>query len=679
MINLCEFYRFASKKKNKKLIKQNSIEQVFDTVAIEDVVGEFVNLKRRGANLLGLCPFHNEKTPSFTVSPTKGLYKCFGCGKGGSAAGFIMEHEKLSFPEAVKWLANKYNIQIEETKPSIDAAEQSVIDSLYIVNEFAKSYFIEQLWETGEGKSVGLSYFKERGYREDIIKKFELGYSNTKWDGFIEAAKTKGFKLDYAEQLGLIRSKGEDAANKRQYDFFRNRIMFTIHSISGKPIAFAGRTLTQDKKVPKYINSPETEIYNKSRVLYGMAFAKNEIRKTNKCYIVEGYTDVISMHQAGIENVVAASGTSFTDQQIKQIKRFTNNISVLFDGDAAGLKAATRSVEMILEQDMNVKILMLPEGDDPDSFVQKMGLTGFEDYLVKNETDFILFTINSLEKEAADDPVAKAAMIKNIVQLLAKIPDPIKANLYIQSAAAQLNIRERILIEQTNKIKRELFKKHSFANKDDTELLQQQTTDELVAEPQDQIFTNRTETLEKHLASLLIEFGHQNYTIDVLVFQYILNQIKEIEIKNTPYKEIVEDYRSKNELYNEIMSNYEDTSKIINSEFFINHENQSIAKFAVDILASPYDLSKNYKDIYEIYITDRILNYKNDIDNFLLNFQMNFLTNNITIVQQRLKDQQALPATEASEKILMKLLKMYKELLDLKTELAEKFGMVTNK
>jgi len=662
------------------LIKQNSIEQVFDIAAIEDVVGEFVNLKRRGANMLGLCPFHNEKTPSFTVSPTKGLYKCFGCGKGGNAAGFIMEHEKLSYPEAIRWLAQKYNIQLEETKPSLDAEEQSVIDSLYIVNEFAKKYFIEQLWESDEGKAVGLTYFKERGFREDIIKKFELGYSNSSWDGFIKAATKAGYKLEYGEQLGLIRSKGEDAATKRQFDFFRNRIMFTIHSISGKPIAFAGRTLLQDKKVPKYINSPETEIYHKSRVLYGMAFAKNAIRKANKCYIVEGYTDVISLHQAGIENVVAASGTSFTEQQIKQIKRFTNNISVLFDGDAAGLKAATRSVEMILEQDMNVKIVVLPEGEDPDSFVQKSGLTGFEKFVAESETDFIFFTINLLEKEAENDPVAKAAMIQNIVRLLAKIPDPIKRNLYIQSAAAQLNIRERILIEQTNKIQRELFRKHSFAKKDDAELLQQHTAEDATAEPQDQIFTDRTETLEKHLASLLIEFGDKDYNLDTLVSNYMLNNIYKIEIENSPFKEIVEKFRSENELYNEIMQNFEENNNVvINSEFFINHENKKIAEFAINILASPYYLSDNYKNMYEIYVTDRTSNYKKDVDNFLPLFQMNFLMKNIVVAQQRMKDKQTLPFSIEIEIELIKLIKMHKEMLDLKVQLAEQLGMVTVK
>jgi len=657
------------------MIKRNSIDQVFEIAAVEDVVREFVNLKRRGANLLGLCPFHDEKTPSFTVSPSKGLYKCFGCGKGGNVAGFIMEHEKLSYPEAIRWLAAKYNIVLEETEPKEGQVEKSVIDSLYIVNEFARDYFADQLWNTEEGKSIGLSYFKERGFREDIIKKFELGFSVNSWDNLLKTATEKGFKSEYLEQLGLVKRKDD----KKIFDFFRNRIMFTIHNISGKPIAFAGRILTNDKKAPKYINSPETEIYNKSRVLYGMAFAKNEIRKKDKCFIVEGYTDVISMHQAGIENVVASSGTAFTESQIKLIKRFTENITILFDSDAAGLKAANRSVELILEQNMNVRILLLPEGDDPDTFIQKKGLSGFEDYVEEYEKDFILFKMDLLEEEAAADPVSKSRMIQDIVQVLSKIAEPIKRNLYIQTAAERLGIRERILVDQTNKLKRETFRKQSFTKKDEAKIIQEQSSPESVAEPQEPVVTNRTETLEKHLASLLIEFGDKNYTLDLLVSHYLLNRIQKIEIEYSPYKEIIEHFRSENKLYNEIIQNYISTNEAITSEFFINHENQSIAEFAASILSSPYYLSDNWKAMFEIYVTHRTLNYKKDIDNFLLNFQMNYLMRNIETVQSRMKAQQELDQNELTEQEIIKLIKMHKELLDFKQALADEMEMVTVK
>ncbi len=658
-----------------RMIKRNSIDQVFEIAAVEDVVREFVNLKRRGANLLGLCPFHDEKTPSFTVSPSKGLYKCFGCGKGGNVAGFIMEHEKLSYPEAIRWLAAKYNVILEETEPKEGQVEKSVIDSLYIVNEFARDHFADQLWHTEQGKAIGLSYFKERGFREDIIKKFELGFTLEKWDDLLNAAKTKGFKETYLEQLGLIKRKDE----RKVFDFFRNRIMFTIHNISGKPIAFAGRILTNDKKAPKYINSPETEIYNKSRVLYGMAQAKNEIRKKDNCFIVEGYTDVISLHQAGIENVVASSGTAFTESQIKLIKRFTENITILFDSDAAGLKAANRSVELILEQNMNVRIVHLPEGDDPDTFIQKKGLSGFEEYVAEHEKDFILFKMDLLSKEATDDPVSKSRMVQDIVQVLSKIAEPIKRNLYIQTAAERLGIRERILVDQTNKLKREAFRKQSFVKKDEVEIIERQAAEVSTSEPQERVFTDRTETLEKYLASLLIEFGDKDYTLDVLVSHFILNSIQKIEIKYSPYKEIVDHFRSENTLYDEIIQNYEKTKEVITSEFFINHENYKIAEFAASILTSPYYLSDNWKNMFEIYITHRTLNYKKDIDNFFSLFQMNYLMKNIEMVQSRMKMQQNLDKTEATEQEITKLTKMHMELLNLKQEVAEKIGMVTVK
>jgi len=455
--------------------------------------------------------------------------------------------------------------------------------------------------------------------------------------------------------------------------------MFTIHNISGKPIAFAGRILTNDKKAPKYINSPETEVYNKSRVLYGMSLAKNDIRKKDKCYIVEGYTDVISLHQAGIENVVASSGTSFTESQIKLIKRFTENITILFDGDAAGLKAASRSVELILEQNMNVRIVLLPEGDDPDTFIQKSGLSGFEDYVKENEKDFIFFKMDLLAEDAAKDPISKSQMIQDIVQVLSKIAEPIKRNLYIQSAAERLGIKERILVDQTNKIKREAFRKQSFVKKDEAKIIQEQSSPENLAEPQAPVLTNRRETLEKHLASLLIEFGDKNYTLDTLVSHYILNCIQQIEIEHSPYKEIIEHFRSGNELYNEIIQNYKNADEVITSEFFINHKNQSIAEFAASVLTSPYYLSDNWKDLFEIYITPRTLNYKKDIDNFLLNFQMNYLMKNIETVQLRMKVQQDLDQNETTEKELIKLIKMQKELLNLKQELSEKIEMVTVK
>ena len=356
------------------MITQKTIQEILDTVKVEDVVQEFVNLKRRGVNMIGLCPFHNEKTPSFTVSPGKNIYKCFGCGQGGDSVKFLMEHEQLSYPEALRYLANKYGIEIEETETTQEhREEQQLLDSLYLVNQYARDFYQDQLFNTDFGKSVGLNYFKERGFREETIKKFGLGFAPDKKDAFTLQATQDGYKTEVLKKLGLTTSYGKD--------FFQNRVLFTIHNLTGKVIGFGGRILVKNKKAPKYINSPETEIYNKSKVLYGAYFAKRAIRKKDECILVEGYTDVLSLHQAGIENVVASSGTSLTIDQIRLIKRYTPNIKILYDGDAAGIKAALRGLDLVLEQDLNVKVVLLPEGEDPDSYLQKVGSAAFETFI----------------------------------------------------------------------------------------------------------------------------------------------------------------------------------------------------------------------------------------------------------------------------------------------------------
>ncbi|MGM0532852.1 MAG: DNA primase, partial [Bacteroidota bacterium] len=376
------------------MIDKGTVDRIIETAEITDVIQDFINLKKRGTNYLGICPFHNEKTPSFTVSPSKGIFKCFGCGKGGNAINFIMEHEGLSYPEALRFLANKYNIEIEEKELSAEEIEEkNVKDSLQIVTNFASKHFRENLKNHQEGRSVGLSYLKERGIREDMIDKFELGYSLDQWESFTQAALKKGFKQDYLEKTGLTIVK-ED----KRYDRFRGRIMFPIHSLSGNVIGFGGRTMKKDEKTAKYINSPESEIYHKSNILYGIYHAKKAITKNEKCYMVEGYTDVIALHQKGIENVVASSGTSLTENQIRLVKRFTPNITIIFDGDPAGIKASLRGIDLILEQGMNVKILLLPEGEDPDSFSKKQGASDLVKYIEENEQDFIHFKTRLLSE-----------------------------------------------------------------------------------------------------------------------------------------------------------------------------------------------------------------------------------------------------------------------------------------
>ncbi|MFZ1750313.1 MAG: DNA primase, partial [Saprospiraceae bacterium] len=437
------------------MITQKTIQEVIQSARVEEVVSDFVNLKRNGANLKGNCPFHDEKTPSFIVSPSKNIYKCFGCGKGGDPVRFIMDHEKMSFPESIRFLAEKYKIDIEETESSADEKEKKLVtDSLYIVNEYAKEYFIDVLFNRSEGKNIGLSYFKERGFRESTIKLFELGYATEERDEFTKKAVDKKFNIEYLHSLGLT--------TKSDYDFFRSRVMFPIHNVSGKIVAFAGRTLSSDKKVPKYINSPESEIYNKRSVLYGLYFARDAIRKADECILVEGYTDVITLHQGGIQNVVASSGTSLTKEQIQLIQRFTPNIKILYDGDPAGIKAALRGLDLVLEANMNVKLVLLPDGQDPDSFLALKGSSEFVDYLEIHQEDFVFFKTRVLLQESGNDPIQKAGTIRDIVNSIAKIPDTFKRTLYIRQCSAMLEMSEPILVDEVNKVIKSDLKNKKF-------------------------------------------------------------------------------------------------------------------------------------------------------------------------------------------------------------------------
>ncbi|OYZ47299.1 MAG: DNA primase, partial [Sphingobacteriales bacterium 24-40-4] len=398
------------------MIPKDTVDKIIETSRIEEVVGDFVSLKRRGTSMIGLCPFHNEKTPSFHVSVGKGIFKCFGCGKGGDSVRFIMEHEKATYPEALLYLANKYSIEIAEVENTPE--EQAVNDrreSLYIVSAWAAKFFQQQMLETDEGKSIGLSYFKERGFRDDIIKKFELGYSPDVWDALTQSAITEGYNIQFLEETGLTIRK----ENEKFYDRFRGRVMFPIHSFTGRVIGFGGRTLKTDKAVPKYVNSPESDIYHKSNVLYGLFFAKKSMRDEDNCYLVEGYADVLSVHQAGIENVVASSGTSLTIEQIRMIGRFTKNITILYDGDDAGIKASLRGLDMILEEGLNVKIVLFPDGDDPDSYVQKFGSAAFKSHIEGSKKDFILFKTSILLKDAGNDPIKRAGIIREVVESIA--------------------------------------------------------------------------------------------------------------------------------------------------------------------------------------------------------------------------------------------------------------------
>lgn len=432
------------------MIDQVTIERILDASEIVEVISDFISLKRRGVNYLGSCPFHNEKTPSFTVSPAKGIFKCFGCGKGGNAVNFIMEHESLSYPEALKYLAHKYHIDIVEREESAEEKQQKDDqESMMIVSGFARTYFNHFLWNEPEGRAVGLSYYRERGIRDDIIKKFELGYCPEGKSVFTDAAQKEGYRMEYLEKTGLTIRREEWIRDR-----FSGRVMFPIHNIAGRVVGFGGRILKEEENTAKYLNSPESEIYHKSRILYGIYQAKREIVRTDKCYLVEGYTDVLSMHQSGIENVVASSGTALTVDQIRLIRRFTPNVTILYDGDEAGIKASLRGIDLVLEEGLNVKVLLLPLGEDPDSFARKHSSTEVMSFIAGNETDFIQFKTKLLLKGTNNDPVGRARLITDVIRSVAVIPDTITRSVYIKECSRLLNVEEPVLYSEVRKILR---------------------------------------------------------------------------------------------------------------------------------------------------------------------------------------------------------------------------------
>ncbi|UGU14866.1 DNA primase [Sinomicrobium kalidii] len=442
------------------MISKETIDKVFETSRVEEVIGDFVQLKRSGSNFKGLSPFTDERTPSFMVSPVKQIWKDFSSGKGGNVVAFLMEHEHFTYPEAIKYLAKKYNIEVEETERTDEEKEQAnERESMYLVSEFARDYFEDVLWNTEPGKAIGLTYFKERGFTDDTIKKFGLGYSPDVWEAFTKEALSSGYQLEFLEKTGLtiVKESTTPGGAKKQFDRFKGRVMFPIQSMSGRVLGFGGRILTNDKKAAKYLNSPESEIYHKSKVLYGINHAKQAIAKEDNCYLVEGYTDVIQFHQSGIENVVASSGTALTPEQIRLIQRLTKNITVLFDGDAAGLRASLRGVDLILEQGMNVKVCAFPEGEDPDSFARNNPLEDIVLYLEENGKDFIRFKASLLVEEAQNDPVKKADTIRDIVNSISKIPDRIQREVYVQECSRIMDISEEVLFNTLAQIgKREL-------------------------------------------------------------------------------------------------------------------------------------------------------------------------------------------------------------------------------
>ncbi|MDT0621160.1 DNA primase [Croceitalea vernalis] len=496
------------------MISKTTIDNVYETARLEEVIGDFVQLKKSGSNFKGLSPFSDERTPSFMVSPVKQIWKDFSSGKGGNVVAFLMEHEHFSYPEAIKYLAKKYNIEIEETEQTDEQKEQAnERESMYLVSEYASKHYIETLWNSQLGKAIGLSYFKERGFTDETIKKFALGYNLDQWDAFTKSALEDGYKLEYLSKTGLTIVKDQAEGETRKFDRFKGRVMFPIHSMSGRVLGFGGRILSNDKKAAKYLNSPESDIYHKSKVLYGIYYAKQAIAKEDNCFLVEGYTDVIQMNQRGIENVVASSGTALTPEQIRLINRLTKNITVLFDGDAAGLRASLRGIDLILEQGMNVKVCSFPEGEDPDSFAKNNAYEDVVLYLEENAKDFIQFKTSLLAKEAANDPIKRADTVRDIVNSIAKIPDRIQKEIYIQECAKIMQISEEVLYNTLAQIdKKEAYDSNKKLKQEQKAF--QVVKSETVVEKVDVQFE-----LERKIIELLLLYGSQKQEFEDLVLK----------------------------------------------------------------------------------------------------------------------------------------------------------------
>jgi DNA primase len=599
----------------------SKISEIVDACRIEEVVGDYISLKKRGANLLGLCPFHNEKTPSFNVSPAKGIYKCFGCGKAGNAVTFVMEYEHLDYIQALKQLAEKYGIEWPEfTQTDSEWQEErqkaSERESLQILNAFAENYFIQNL-NTDEGKTIGLSYFTERGFRKDIIEKFKLGYSIDAWSDFYDNAIKNGFSEDVLLSSGLVKS-GEQ--QRKRYDAYRGRVIFPIHSISGKPIAFAGRFLKPDPKSPKYVNSPETLLYHKSNELYGLFFAKNQILKSDFVYLVEGYTDVISMHQAGVQNVVASSGTSLTEQQVKLIKRFTDNICVLYDGDQAGIKASLRGIDMLLEGGLNVKVLLFPDGEDPDSYYKKNGEQAFANLLEQSKKDFIQFKASLLMQDAGNDPLQKADLLRSIVETITKIPDAIKRSLYLRETAKLMQTEEQLLINESNKLLRN--KRNAPASPN---IITEETTNLPEISEADALMDEYLQ--ERDLVRLILKFGGKPFEGYINAAHFILHSLHDAELEiSDPLLQ---------EFFNDVNANIE--REHFDVKFFTHHHNPMISAMSATIIAERNEISPHWNKRFDEIIDIEGSNYIQDIHSALNRVKLKHIEKLIFQNQQQLK------------------------------------------
>ncbi len=641
------------------MISPATIQQILSRIDIIDIVGTFVKLKKRGSNYLGLCPFHNEKSPSFTVSPTKEIYKCFGCGRSGNSISFLMEHEKYSYVESLRWLAAKYNVEIEETETTPEIKQQQLLaDSLYAINNFAQKYFTDVLFNNDEGQDVGLSYLKQRGFREEIIKKFQLGFNPSARESFAKAALDSQFNLEYLQKSGLVTIRDEKPA-----DNYRGRIIFPVHNASGKIVGFGARLIKNNDKAPKYINTPENEIYVKSKLLYGSYFARVAIDKADECLLVEGYTDVIALHQAGIENVVASGGTSLTTDQLRLVKKYTNNLTIVYDGDAAGVKAALRGLDMALEEGLNVKLVLIPDKEDPDSYINKKGVSAFTDFIATNKKDFILFQLDIALKDAGDDTNKRAVVVNQIAETISKInkaEDFTKQQDYIRKSAALLKIDESGLHNLVNKFIREKINKIEKKGFADDKVWQEVTaTAPLTTDDELIDLLNEDEISERAIVRSLLEFGLKEWEPGTTVANYILNNVTEDElIDNSKLLEVIETYKAWYE------AGIEPTEK-----FFLYTENQEMSSLVVSIIEFPYEVSPGWKEHYEMPVPTRDETYKEEVFSTVNYLKLRKIKRLISINQKDLEQ------THTAEEQLS-LLQTHKHLKDLEVEMTRHMGTV---
>ncbi|MBK7149322.1 MAG: DNA primase [Bacteroidetes bacterium] len=644
------------------MISKFTIQKIMDEARVEDIVGEFVNLKKRGSNLLGLCPFHNEKTPSFNVNPARNIYKCFGCGKAGDPVRFLMDYQQLSYPDALKYIAKKYNIEVEEEYRSDEEKQKeaeafSLTESIHIANAYAQKFYSDYMLNTESGR-IGLAYLKERGFIQATIDKFQLGFSPEGGDVLTKQALKDGFQLDVLKKAGITSPKENST-----YDFFRNRVMFPIHNMTGKVVGFGGRIMIKDEKAPKYVNTSESEVYQKSKILYGAYFAKNEIRKKDECLMVEGYTDVISLYQAGIENVVASSGTALTVDQIRLIKRITPNITMLYDGDAAGVKAALRGTDLILEEGMNVRIVVLPSPEDPDSYVKKVGAEGFGTFIKNNRKDLISFKASIFADEAKSDPIKKAQLIRDIIDSIAKVPDAIQRSVYVKECAQLFDMNEQILITETNKVRRK--KQNEAASEErkqqQIEVREDQLPESVHQENLQPPAISGLNLVERDVIRILLEFG--NWEIDaegtpISVTAYVLEELDGIDMEHPLFKKVLDDIRRQ-------FAN----GQVNDDQYFISHHEPDIASLAIDILSQPYSLSENWTAKHKIIIPDKKSVFVKDILSAVLRFKQFRNIAELKKVEQLLREIK-------DEAEITRLMKLHILLTEQKKEFAKSAGNV---